>query len=483
MKYLLKKVSGPGIPVTPQIELVEGGGGLMGNGDTNPECPLPIYGDQTVSRRHVQLRVVGGCLELIDQESFNGTWINGHRIQKATLRSGDRFIVGKTELVFSAEPIETVLKPVVRPVTPSLSPPGRRTADDRAAIVSFVPGMDSGLAHLDSRSDSRSDSRPVGGASHDLLHDAESSGFFPAPLTSPRARRDESKAETPEPISGQRQRSADAMAPRVTDTEFPALRTPQRPTPDEFVPPSANTPLRETLDAHPVHLTASASSKSSANRETASVAPKGPWQLADALKLRNGLFHYEGMFDVADDESPRPSQLLADAFGPTQWIAIVHLAKLGLSHLSKTEDPAAPSPFADCPPLFSWIPDLDSARAFGPILCVGQAAEQILPWVDSGWGQDGVLLFEVTDQSAALSHLLDLVHNPPLRKRSAGMFGYCWPSVLSTFLTEQPSEVAQRILGDHIRSIVMELPDLGTGWQVFGKQANPALDAVKASQV
>lgn len=53
-----------------------------------------------VSRVHCQLVTLGdGALEVRDLESTNGTYVNGNRIEKARLVSGDKVQVGRVELV------------------------------------------------------------------------------------------------------------------------------------------------------------------------------------------------------------------------------------------------------------------------------------------------------------------------------------------------------------------------------------------------
>ena len=53
-----------------------------------------------VSRVHCRLTVApDGTLEVRDLESTNGTCVNGERIEKARLKSGDRLGVGRIELV------------------------------------------------------------------------------------------------------------------------------------------------------------------------------------------------------------------------------------------------------------------------------------------------------------------------------------------------------------------------------------------------
>jgi pSer/pThr/pTyr-binding forkhead associated (FHA) protein len=53
-----------------------------------------------VSRVHCRLTVLpDGALEVRDLESTNGTFVNGARIDRATLAAGDRLQVGRVELV------------------------------------------------------------------------------------------------------------------------------------------------------------------------------------------------------------------------------------------------------------------------------------------------------------------------------------------------------------------------------------------------
>ena len=54
-----------------------------------------------VSRVHCRLSAGAAELEVIDLESTNGTYVNGERIDRAMLRTGDRLAVGKVEFVVS----------------------------------------------------------------------------------------------------------------------------------------------------------------------------------------------------------------------------------------------------------------------------------------------------------------------------------------------------------------------------------------------
>src|SRR5215216_5774378 len=64
-----------------------------------------------VSRLHCRLAAGSGEIEATDLQSTNGTYVNGERVARATLREGDRLRVEAVELV------------VVRTVEPGASAP------------------------------------------------------------------------------------------------------------------------------------------------------------------------------------------------------------------------------------------------------------------------------------------------------------------------------------------------------------------------
>jgi hypothetical protein len=63
------------------------------------DCDLQIA-DPNASRRHAELRQEGSAYWLIDLDSTNGSSVNGHRVSRAKLDSGDVITIGSTELVF-----------------------------------------------------------------------------------------------------------------------------------------------------------------------------------------------------------------------------------------------------------------------------------------------------------------------------------------------------------------------------------------------
>jgi pSer/pThr/pTyr-binding forkhead associated (FHA) protein len=55
--------------------------------------------DVTVSRRHAEVRNVDRSHQLVDVGSLNGTYVNGERIDTATIRIGDQLQIGKFKFV------------------------------------------------------------------------------------------------------------------------------------------------------------------------------------------------------------------------------------------------------------------------------------------------------------------------------------------------------------------------------------------------
>src|SRR5215813_1185330 len=52
-----------------------------------------------VSRLHCRLTAGSNALEVVDLESTNGTFVNGVRSDRATLKTGDTLGVGRVELI------------------------------------------------------------------------------------------------------------------------------------------------------------------------------------------------------------------------------------------------------------------------------------------------------------------------------------------------------------------------------------------------
>jgi hypothetical protein len=62
----------------------------IGRGD---DCNVQIYSED-VSRHHATIEIVGDLVTILDAGSFNGTFLNGRRIEEARLRDGDVLSLG-----------------------------------------------------------------------------------------------------------------------------------------------------------------------------------------------------------------------------------------------------------------------------------------------------------------------------------------------------------------------------------------------------
>jgi hypothetical protein len=62
-----------------------------------PECSV-VLGDTNVSRRHAQVALEDGEVVVTDLDSTNGTFVNGKRVTRATVRPGDDLTIGTSRL-------------------------------------------------------------------------------------------------------------------------------------------------------------------------------------------------------------------------------------------------------------------------------------------------------------------------------------------------------------------------------------------------
>lgn len=65
----------------------------------HPESEI-MLDDITVSRRHAEILRFGDTYRIRDDGSLNGTYVNGDRVDDATLQQGDEIQIGKFRLVF-----------------------------------------------------------------------------------------------------------------------------------------------------------------------------------------------------------------------------------------------------------------------------------------------------------------------------------------------------------------------------------------------
>jgi len=99
---------------------------------------LPLT-DNTVSRRHAELVPDNGAWVLKDLGSSNGSYVNGARVtNRYTLKLGDQIRVGRTLMVFGAQP------GVVRTSGGNVSLAGAEAGMD-SAIVAAVPSNEDSM--------------------------------------------------------------------------------------------------------------------------------------------------------------------------------------------------------------------------------------------------------------------------------------------------------------------------------------------------
>ena len=84
----------------------------VGRAVTN-DCPVV---DPTISRKHAELRLVPGGVEVTDAGSSNGTFVNGVQVQQSVVVSGDELTFGK--VVFRVESTATPMASMPAQVTP-----------------------------------------------------------------------------------------------------------------------------------------------------------------------------------------------------------------------------------------------------------------------------------------------------------------------------------------------------------------------------
>ena len=65
----------------------------------SPECDV-FLDDVTVSRKHAELVRDGDAFTITDLGSLNGTFVNRHRIENATLADDDEVQIGKYRMTF-----------------------------------------------------------------------------------------------------------------------------------------------------------------------------------------------------------------------------------------------------------------------------------------------------------------------------------------------------------------------------------------------
>lgn len=78
------------------VYAVTGNVTTIGRGDTN-KVVIP---EKSISRNHCRIERIPTGYQLVDRESTNGTFVNGHRVTRTTLHAGDEIRMGAISLRF-----------------------------------------------------------------------------------------------------------------------------------------------------------------------------------------------------------------------------------------------------------------------------------------------------------------------------------------------------------------------------------------------
>ena len=66
----------------------------------DPKCDV-FLNDMTVSRDHARIEPEGNAFKIIDDDSYNGVWINNENVNSALLHDGDFIQIGAFGLLVS----------------------------------------------------------------------------------------------------------------------------------------------------------------------------------------------------------------------------------------------------------------------------------------------------------------------------------------------------------------------------------------------
>jgi predicted component of type VI protein secretion system len=125
----------------PKITITEGPGAgkeyevdeavILGRLDSND---IPVH-DTKASREHAKIYKQGSVFSIVDLNSSNGTFVNGKKITKQALSSGDEITIGQVSLRFEDPEAEAAKQAAVS---------GRKTLDDAFGKPEKKPEGDAG---------------------------------------------------------------------------------------------------------------------------------------------------------------------------------------------------------------------------------------------------------------------------------------------------------------------------------------------------
>lgn len=96
-----------------------------------------VFQEVSVSRKHAEIRYEGGQYILCDQQSTSGTFVNGLRIERCVLNSGDLISLAKVQFMFVNNNPKIADHSVIKTRTFSPPPdkPGEKTMENKRVIL------------------------------------------------------------------------------------------------------------------------------------------------------------------------------------------------------------------------------------------------------------------------------------------------------------------------------------------------------------
>jgi len=114
LRFISGKYQGGEIPLQDAQELVVGRASDAGI----------VLVEEMVSRRHARFLLSGAELTIEDLGSTNGTFVNGEKIQRITLKEGDRVLIGTSILKVVSAETAAASRRKMEPPRPSTAPRG-----------------------------------------------------------------------------------------------------------------------------------------------------------------------------------------------------------------------------------------------------------------------------------------------------------------------------------------------------------------------
>jgi hypothetical protein len=185
-------------------------------------------------------------------------------------------------------------------------------------------------------------------------------------------------------------------------------------------------------------------------------------------KASSGLCIFRSTLFLPTEETPFRASLIVQSL-------MRALPCVFIAHFQKWQQEISAEQLAKTTPLFDWIP-AETAREFTPVSFKIDDLPDFMQMIDQAWDKDATIVCFGANAEKLQSHLGQLIHyNMKGMPDSGQMLGYCWPSVMSQFLTVRDSDFVSKLLADVLTAVLMEVPDLPEAWQIIADESFEAV--------